>query len=199
MECKILLRGIIVKKYLKLISIVSSSFLINSSFSQQNIKNYVQANIVKINSIHPDSTNYDDLNTLGNAVGNCSVVMLGEQDHGDAATFLAKTRIIKYLHEKKGFNVLAFESDCFGFNYGWENIKKDKLTMDSAIKKNIAPMWSATDACSNLFYEYIPSLLNTKTPLRIAGFDIALGTTYAFEKIDSIINKTEIAFGKKPE
>ena len=95
-------------------------------FGQQKIKEYVLHNSIRISSISPDSTNYDDLSAIGNSIGNAQIVMLGEQDHGDASTFLAKTRLIKYLHEKKGFNVLAFESDFFGLNYGWNDLNKSK-------------------------------------------------------------------------
>ena len=90
---------------------------------QDGIKKYVQENTIPITSIESDSTNYCDLAALGEAIGNSKIVMLGEQDHGDAPAFLAKTRLIKYLREKKGVDVfvLVFESDFFGLNYGLVN------------------------------------------------------------------------------
>ena len=100
----------------KILCLILFIFLYNQSFSQELIKNFVQQNQRSISTISPDSINYEDLDPIGNAIGNSTIVMLGEQDHGDAPTFLAKTRLIKYLHEKKGFNVLAFESDFFAFN-----------------------------------------------------------------------------------
>jgi erythromycin esterase len=93
-------------------------FLSICSLAQDGIKSYVQKNSVQVMSVEPDSTNFSDLEAIGNAIGDARVVMLGEQDHGDAPVFLAKRRLIKYLHERKGFNVLAFESDFFGLNYG---------------------------------------------------------------------------------
>jgi erythromycin esterase-like protein len=75
---------------------------------QDLIRDYVKSNTVRLSSINPDSIDYSDLAPIGRAIGDARVVMLGEQDHGDAPTFLAKARLIKYLHEKKGFNVLAF-------------------------------------------------------------------------------------------
>ena len=194
MKCKVLSSLTLFKKHILLISIVIWSFLCNISFAQQSIKNYVQTSFIQINSMHPDSTNYDDLNAIGGAIGSSSIVMLGEQDHGDAATFLAKTRIIKYLHEKKGFNVLAFESDFFGLNYEpWGN---KVANVDSFVKANIFPFWTLCDACENLLYDYIPNSKNSNAPLLLAGIDNQISLKSFFTLLDSIIKKTEIPFGK---
>jgi erythromycin esterase-like protein len=73
--------------------------------AQGDLKTFVSQNAVSISTIEPDSANYTDLAAIGKAIGNAKIVMLGEQDHGDAPTFLAKTRLIKYLHEVMGFNI----------------------------------------------------------------------------------------------
>ena len=75
------------------------------------MERYIKDSVVLVRSIDPADTLFSDLDLLGKAVDDSRIVMLGEQDHGDSRTFLAKCRIIKYLHEKLGFNVLAFESD----------------------------------------------------------------------------------------
>jgi erythromycin esterase len=156
-------------KYLLLLILC---FTVSLTNAQKLIKDYVIKNNVAIRSIEPDSTDFSDLEVIGNAIGNAKVVMLGEQDHGDAPTFLAKTRLIKYLHEKKGFNVLAFESDFFALNDGWDKLKKTTPNIDTFIKKNIYLTWTACNTCSTLLYNYIPaSYSNTKKPLVISGFD----------------------------
>ena len=170
--------------------------------AQRNLKKYVIRNAVSIETVDPDSTNYADLEAIGAAIGNRTIVMLGEQDHGDAPTFIAKTRLIKYLHEKKGFNVLAFESDFFGLNYGIENVPRDKNAIDTFLKKNIYPIWTECNTCSELFYKYIPSTYASAKRLRVSGFDNQLSLSYSREhltaKLDSLLKSLDLAITKQP-
>lgn len=162
----------------------------NNLKAQTLIKKYVEDNTVPITTIDPDSTDFFDLQAIGNAIGNSRIVMLGEQGHGDAPTFLAKTRLIKYLHEKKGFNVLAFESDFFGLNEGWDNLPQNKDAINSFLMENIFRVWAGCDACNDLLYQYIPNTFQTHDPLQISGIDcqmfIGYSHNYLFTKLDSV-------------
>lgn len=140
------------------------------SFSQQSIKEYTESHKQVIRTVDPTDINYSDLEAFGNAICDKRVVFMGEQDHGDAPAFLAKTRLIKYLHEKKGFNVLAFESDFFGLNEGQREIR-DTVTLRKYLQGNIFPIWTYCDACSHLFYEYLPACYNSLKPITLTGFD----------------------------
>lgn len=146
--------------------------------AQELIKNYVKNNTVQILTIEPDSADYADLKSIGDAIGDAKIVMLGEQYHGDATTFLAKSRLVKYLHEKKGFNVLAFESDFYALNEGWDKLSKTKIGIDSFMYKNPFEIWGYCNTCSNLFYTYIAKTFETATPLQISGFDCQLHGGY---------------------
>lgn len=167
---------------------------------QEGIKKYVQQNAIPILAIAPDATDYRDLRAINKAIGNATIVMLGEQDHGDAATFEAKTRLIKYLHEEKGFDVLAFESDFFSLNEGWSSLGKEKAQIGSFLRSNIYPIWSQCDACDALLYQYIPNTHATKKPLQITGFDSDLVLDYAssnlIPKLDSVFQSLELPITK---
>jgi erythromycin esterase len=183
------------KTTIKVVLLTCLSILLvakNPGYAQENIRNYVKQNTMAITSIDPDSIDYIDLHAVGDAIGDAKVVMLGEQDHGDAPAFLAKTRLIKYLHEEKGFNVLAFESDFFGLNYGWNSIQKDERTIDSFLKRNIDAIWSYCNACKQLLYEYIPFTFSKGRPLEISGLDNQMSAKYSSEKLDSLLRALKI-------
>ncbi len=71
----------------------------------KSFKEFVITTTSPIVDIDPKNSNYEGFEKIAASIGDSKVVFVGEQDHGDAPTFLAKTKIIKYLHEKMGFNV----------------------------------------------------------------------------------------------
>ena len=185
----------------KVIFLVITFHLTTIANAQTDLKHFVIQNAVPISTIEPDSTNFSDLNIIEKAIGSSQIVMLGEQDHGDAPTFLAKTRLIKYLHENLGFNVLAFESDFFGLNFGFDKLEKNKLTIDSFIKKNIFPIWTYCNTCENLFYNYVPSTFQTERPLIVSGFDCQLMLNFSSNHLifylDSLLQSLNIPIIKQ--
>jgi len=150
-------------------------FVCNKIYSQE-VKQYVLSNTSVINSISITDSNYSDLKPFAEAIGNSKIVLLGEQDHGDAPTFLAKTRLIKFLHEKMGFEVLAFESDFYSLTKSWEAFKDGKQTIQQ-VTANIFPIWTHCDACQDLF-TYINHTQNSSLPLTITGFDSQVHGNY---------------------
>jgi len=177
-----------IKPFHLLLMLAVAAFCPAAGYSQKLVKEYVKSTSVPIRTIAPDSVDFSDLEPIGNAIGDAKVVMLGEQDHGDAPTFLAKTRLIKYLHEKKGFNVLAFESDFFGLNYGWDRLKKTQPEIDTFLQKNIFPIWTVCQSCDNLFYNYIPATYSTGNPLIISGFDSQQYLWYSYKNLKPVLD-----------
>lgn len=64
---------------------------------------------VELATVEPDGADFGDLEPLKEILDGVRVVMLGEATRGDGSTFLAKTRLIRFLHREMGFDVLALE------------------------------------------------------------------------------------------
>ena len=69
-------------------------------------KQFVFESTSPIRSINANDEDYSDLQDIGQAIGNKRIVMLGELYHGDTTTIQAKTRLVKFLHEKMGLMYL---------------------------------------------------------------------------------------------
>lgn len=122
-----------------------------------------------IRSIDPAYTDYADLQPLQKAIGNARIVLLGEQTHGEGSTFLAKTRIIQFLHESMGFEVLAFESGFYDCTRIWENTRNGGQLSQEVIG-SLFYMYATSKQMQPLF-GYIQSKLTTASPLLVAGFE----------------------------
>jgi hypothetical protein len=64
-------------------------------------------------SADPTVGDFRDLEQLAPALRRASVVALGEATHADGTSFALKSRLVRYLHERMGFHVLAWEAGLF--------------------------------------------------------------------------------------
>ena len=130
---------------------------------------YLRSNEVRIRSISPEDRDFSDLEPLRVAIGARRIVMLGEESHGDGATFLAKARLVEYLHERMGFNVLAFESGFYDVHRAWQDMTSGVDPMQ-AIRSGIFGVWTNVRQTQAL-WRYIASKSRTSHPLVLAGID----------------------------
>lgn len=154
------------------------------TFSQELIRNHIVNTSVSINTdnLRGGSRDFD---AIAKSIGNARVVMLGEQDHGDAAAFKFKSNLIQYLYEKQGFEVLVFESDFYGVTEGWIKAKEGLLPFDQLIAENIFHVWTTCPENKSLF-EYAENSLTSNRPLILAGIDPTRSYGYSKNIIQNI-------------
>jgi len=100
------------------------------------------------------------------------IVMLGEQTHMDGTTFIAKSKLIKFLHEQCGFDVLAFESGFYDCSKAWDLIQIDHKYA-SEMTSAIFGFWTSAKEFKPLV-DYLQNTLNTEHPVILSGIDPAL-------------------------
>ena len=108
---------------------------------------------------------YADLQFLRRVLDGRRIVELGESGHGVAEFSQAKVRLIKFLHEQMGFDVMAFESGLF------ECYMANQLTGSGSqmMQYSIFGVWHTEDVRE--LFNYIKQTQQTDRPLILAGFD----------------------------
>ncbi|PSL47331.1 erythromycin esterase [Chitinophaga niastensis] len=158
----------ITRRYLligKIILLSGIIFTATQCYSQA----FLKEDISQIGSIDTADTTFTDLKAIKNAIGNARIVLLGEQTHGEGSTFQAKTRLIKFLHQEMGFEVLAFESGLYDCARIWENTKNGGEFSKEVIG-SLFYMYATSKQMYPLF-DYIQSKVNQPDPLIVAGFE----------------------------
>ncbi|HYR10765.1 MAG TPA: erythromycin esterase family protein [Longimicrobium sp.] len=130
---------------------------------------WLRTNAHPIRSLSVTDRDFSDLQPLKAAIGDARVVMLGEQTHGDGTTFLAKARLIAFLHQEMGFDVLAWESGLFDMARVWEQIQAGAEVLPAS-KRGIFPIWYRSEQVLPTI-DYVASTVGTARPLEMAGFD----------------------------
>ncbi|MBW6483315.1 MAG: erythromycin esterase family protein [Vicingaceae bacterium] len=107
---------------------------------------------------------------LKEVLAGVEIVGLGEQSHSDGPTFEAKVRLIKFLHEDLGFNVIAFESGLYDCSKANELIKNRTIENDTNyLNRAIFGVWNCREL--HQLAKYIDETQKTPNPLHLTGFD----------------------------
>ncbi|TQR34317.1 erythromycin esterase [Lysinibacillus sphaericus] len=147
-----------------------------SSETLQDWKQWTNDHAYSLTSIQPEavgqqnipSTKFEDLEMLKPLLHDKRIVFLGESSHGAAEFSLAKTRLIQFLHQEMGYNVLAFESGMGNAMNAQGQINKQ--TAQQTMKDAIFGVWWSKETLP--LFEYAKKTQNTDKPLKLAGFDI---------------------------
>ena len=138
--------------------------------------------------IHGDKDGrFSNLETLNENFEGVRVVTLGEQTHFDGATFDAKIQLVKYLHEKLGFNILAFESGYFDCSKAADLLAQRKSK--GILKEAVFGVWDNKSLAE--LEEYILYTQKTAAPLIVTGFDSqfsgSLSKKYLLEDLSAFL------------
>lgn len=140
-----------------------------ASFAQPELVADLRERAVHVRSIDPADDDFADLEPLAPLLAQARIVNLGEQSHGDGAAFLAKVRLIKFLHQRLGFDVLIFESGFFDCRLADDALAAGAPAEFSA-DMGVFGIWTQSAQVMPLF-EYVRATRSTDRPLTLAGFD----------------------------
>lgn len=142
---------------------------------------WLDKNALMVRTIAPEDTDFDDLMDLKKYIGKARVVGLGEPSHGDGATFHAKTRLVKFLHQEMGFDLMVWESgmaDCMETDLAL----KQGEEMEKAFSKGIFSIWTQSAQMQPLF-RYVAGTYKTDKPLQMAGMDCQMNSMGMGKKV----------------
>ena len=120
-------------------------------------------------SIDPHDTFFADLEKLKEHIGDARIVQLGEQSHGDGTCFETKIRLIKFLHQEMGFDVLAFESGLYDCHKAWQSFQQGKSPIKSA-SEGVFGIWTGSRQTGEM-WNYLAEQATGNNPLELVGFD----------------------------
>ncbi len=156
-----------IKKYLFSFSLLVFNFTL---FGQLNPtwQEWIENNSYSISIT--DTVNFQDFSILKEVLKDKKIVFLGENAHGVSEFTTIKARMIRYLHEELGFDVLAFESN-FADAYA-ANLMIPESDVHSSIHNSISLLWHVEEIVP--LFNYIKKTHSTKNPLNVAGIDLNL-------------------------
>lgn len=153
---------------------------------------WMESNHIPIRSL--EAENFVDLEPLRPLLTGRRLVQLGEASHGAAEFSRVKTRLIKFLNQELGFDVIAFESsvfECFQTDGA-----TDRLAALEMMRHSIFGVWHTTDV-QDLF-AYIRDSRHSSTPLTLAGFDTQIssleGVASRPEFLRAVLTRTDRAY-----
>lgn len=130
---------------------------------------WLSENLAPVRSVDPEDDDYSDLNPLAEALDGVRVVALGEATHGSGAAFLAKTRLVKFLHEVMDFDVLVWESGLYDMRRASEHLKAGGAARE-ALERGVFGIWLDSDQMRPLV-SYLGETAQSGSPLELAGVD----------------------------
>jgi erythromycin esterase len=134
---------------------------------------WLAGHAVTVRSLDPADEDFSDLMPLVQVIGQARVVQLGEATHGDGATFLAKARLIRFLHQVMGFDVLAWEAGFFDVERVDAALRAGQPAAEAA-SRGLYRIWKVQEVVPTL--DYVRASQGTDRPIETVGFDCRVST-----------------------
>lgn len=150
----------------------------SSSFSDERVE-WIREHGVAVRGIDPEDEDFSDLIPLMDLIGEARIVQLGEASHGAGTEFKAKARLIRFLHQMMGFDVLVWESGMYDCREMNRALRSGKPFMEAAAQ-GIFSIWSMEE--TRPLFEYARDSFSTDRPLEMAGFDEQFSSRNAAER-----------------
>jgi erythromycin esterase len=138
----------------------------NSPLVNESWKKWIKINHDPLRSL--DSEDFSDLPFLDQILKDKNIIQMGEVAHGIAEQNRIRVRLIKYLHQKLGFSVVAFESGFYECFFTDEQLYE--MSAKEVLKNSLYSFWHTPDLLD--LFEYIKESYSTANPLHLAGFDV---------------------------
>ncbi len=142
------------------------------SSNEDALQRWIEQTAVKIDAAPDNDLSLSGAERLIAAIGDARIVMLGEPSHGAGSAFSAKARLVHFLHERLGFEVLVWESGLIDLERSEAGLRGDLDPVEAA-QRGILRIWSASAECKPLFV-YAKASHKSARPLIMAGFDMQL-------------------------
>jgi erythromycin esterase len=130
---------------------------------------WLRQNAVEIRSIDPQDTDFSDLQSLRSSLEGVRLVLLTEADHRSGSDFLAKSRLVKFLHQELGFDVLAFDAPIYGMAVAWDHMRSGMAPRE-AFAQGAWGFWANSEQMRPLI-EYVAEQAQGERPIELAGID----------------------------
>lgn len=146
-----------------------------------------QDNLIQQFSVYPllakdtGTAGFDFLKTV---LKDKRIVLLGEQSHEEGATFAAKVRLVRFLHEQMGFGILSMESGLYD-NYQAGRTITPANSDNSPLRESIFPIWSEANEFQPMI-RYLHEQAAGPHPLLLTGFDCQEGDIFLREYLPAL-------------
>lgn len=136
---------------------------------------------LEMNPIKITGNDFRDLDVIGQAIETANIVEIGEATHGASEFYRLKLRLVKFLHEKRGFNILAIESGMI--ETGLAALRRLELSAED---------WMMTTVSAAMRWQEMQSLftyLKDRPKLRVIGIDPQLTATEVLDYASDVVVK----------